>query len=77
MRNSTPGSQLNRYSPHVSTFALIFVVLWLLGSISSLTMGGLLHIFLVVAIIMMLPRIIRAARSASISPPLDPTGGVK
>ena len=50
------------YSPRVSTFALIFVVLWLLGSISSFTMGGLLHVFLIVAIVMMLPRVIQGRK---------------
>jgi hypothetical protein len=43
----------------VATFALIFVVLWLLGAVSSFTMGGFIHIFLVVAIVMMLPRVIQ------------------
>lgn len=42
----------------MSTFALTLVVLWLLGSISSFTMGGFIHILLFVAIGMMLPRII-------------------
>jgi hypothetical protein len=43
----------------MSMFALSFAVLWLLGSISSYTMGGFIHIFLVVAVGMMLPRIIQ------------------
>jgi uncharacterized protein DUF5670 len=43
-------------------FAMIFVVLWLLGSISSYTMGGFLHIFLVVGIGMILPRIIQGRK---------------
>ena len=42
----------------MSTFAQIFVVLWLLGSISSFTIGGLIHVFPAMAIAMMLPRII-------------------
>ena len=46
----------------MSTFALIFAVLWLLGTISSVTMGGLIHIFLVLAIGMMLPRIIQGRK---------------
>lgn len=46
----------------MSTFALIFVVLWLLGTISSLTMGGFIHIFLVLAIGMMLPRVIQGRK---------------
>jgi hypothetical protein len=47
----------------MATFALIFVVLWLLGSVSSFTMGGFLHIFLVVAIAMMLPRVIQGRKA--------------
>jgi hypothetical protein len=38
---------------------VILVVLWLLGFVSSYTMGGLLHLLLVVAVIMLLVRIIR------------------
>ena len=34
------------------TIAVILVVLWLLGLVSSYTMGGLIHILLVVAVIM-------------------------
>ncbi len=46
----------------MSTFALIFVVLWLLGSVSSVTMGGLLHILLAAAIGLMLPRVIQGRK---------------
>jgi uncharacterized protein DUF5670 len=42
----------------VSTIALIFAVIWLLGSISSVTIGGLIHLFLAMAIAMMLPRVL-------------------
>jgi hypothetical protein len=38
--------------------ALILTVLWVLGSISSLTLGGGLHVLLVAAIAMMVPRIL-------------------
>ena len=64
MPNSTDVGALNRYSRHVSTFALVFVVLWLLGTISSFTMGGLLHVFLIVAIVMMLPRVIQGRKAS-------------
>jgi hypothetical protein len=43
-------------------FALVFMVLWLLGSISSYTMGGFIHTFLVVAIGMMLLRVIQGRK---------------
>lgn len=40
------------------TIAVILVVLWLLGMISSYTLGGWLHLLLVVAIIALLVRLI-------------------
>ena len=46
------------------TFALILAALWVLGSVSSLTMGGGLHIFLLMAVGMWLPRIIWGRRAA-------------
>lgn len=42
----------------MSMVALIFVAFWVVGSVSSFTMGGFLHLFLLVAIGMMLPRVI-------------------
>ena len=41
------------------TFALILIVLWALGMISSYTIGGFIHFLLVIAIILVLIRIIR------------------
>jgi hypothetical protein len=40
------------------TLAVIFVVLWLLGMVSSYTMGGLIHVLLVIAIVVVLLRVI-------------------
>ena len=40
------------------TLAVILIVLWLLGLVSSFTMGGFIHILLVVAIIAVLLRVI-------------------
>jgi hypothetical protein len=39
--------------------ALILVIGWLLGMVSSYTLGGFIHVLLVVAIIMVLLRLIR------------------
>jgi hypothetical protein len=36
------------------TIAVILIVLWLLGLVSSYTMGGLIHILLVIAIIVII-----------------------
>jgi hypothetical protein len=41
------------------TIAMILVVLWLLGTVTAYTMGGLIHILLVVAVIVVLLRVIR------------------
>jgi len=40
------------------TIAIIMIVLWLLGLITSRTMGGFIHILLVVAIVIILIRLI-------------------
>ncbi len=40
------------------TIAIIFLILWFLGLVSSYTLGGLIHILLVVAVIMLLVRLI-------------------
>jgi len=42
--------------------AVIFLILWALGLVSSYTMGGFIHILLVVAIIMILIRVIQGRR---------------
>jgi len=44
------------------TIALILLVLWLLGLVSSYTMGGFIHILLVLAIIVVLIRLIQGRR---------------
>jgi len=40
------------------TIAVVLVILWLLGLVTSYTVGGFIHILLVVAIIMILLRLI-------------------
>jgi hypothetical protein len=44
------------------TFAVVLIVLWLLGMVSSYTMGGLIHLLLVVAIVVFLVRVIQGRR---------------
>jgi hypothetical protein len=39
------------------TIAVVLIILWLLGFVTSYTMGGFIHILLVVAIIMILVRL--------------------
>jgi hypothetical protein len=40
------------------TIALVLIILWLLGLVTGTTMGGLIHILLVIAIVVVLVRII-------------------
>jgi hypothetical protein len=44
------------------TFALILIIAWLLGLVSSYTMGGFIHILLVIAIVLVLVRLIQGKR---------------
>ncbi len=44
------------------TIALILLALWVLGLVSSYTMGGLIHILLVIAVVVVLVRIIQGRR---------------
>jgi hypothetical protein len=44
------------------TLAIILIVLWLLGFISSYTFGGLLHLLLVIALVVIVIRVIQGRR---------------
>jgi hypothetical protein len=44
------------------TIAVILIILWLLGLITSYTVGGFIHILLVIAIVLILLRVIRGDR---------------
>ncbi|MFP5408155.1 MAG: lmo0937 family membrane protein [Gammaproteobacteria bacterium] len=46
----------------LGTIAIILIILWLLGLVSAYTMGGLIHILLVIAIVMILLRVIQGRR---------------
>jgi hypothetical protein len=45
------------------TIAVILIVLWLLGLVTSYTMGGLIHVLLVIAIVMVLLNLISGRRT--------------
>jgi len=40
------------------TIAIVLIVLWALGLVSSFTMGGLIHVLLVLAVVVILLRVI-------------------
>jgi hypothetical protein len=45
------------------TIAVIMLVLWLLGLVTSYTMGGFIHILLVIAIVMVMVNLIQGQRA--------------
>lgn len=47
----------------LETIAVILVALWLLGLMSSYTMGGFVHILLVVAVVVILLRVLQGRRA--------------
>lgn len=44
------------------TIAVVLLILWVLGLVSSYTMGGLIHVLLVIAIVVVLLRVISGRR---------------
>ncbi len=43
----------------LETIAVLLVILWLLGMVSSYTLGGFIHILLVIAVVVIIIRVIR------------------
>jgi Flp pilus assembly protein TadB len=50
--------------PVLWTIAVVFAVLWLLGFVTSYTMGGLIHVLLVVAVIVIIVQLVRGRRTS-------------
>jgi hypothetical protein len=46
----------------LETLIVVFVILWLLGMVSSYTVGGLIHILLVIAVVMLILRLVQGRR---------------
>ncbi|MBU2097136.1 MAG: lmo0937 family membrane protein [Gammaproteobacteria bacterium] len=46
----------------LETIAVILLVLWLLGLVSSTSLGGFIHVLLVIAIVVILVRVIQGKR---------------
>lgn len=45
------------------TIAVVLIILWLLGLVTSYTLGGFIHILLIIAIVMVLLRVISGRKS--------------
>ncbi len=46
----------------LESLAIILIILWALGLVSSYTMGGLIHILLVIAVVVILVRVFQGRR---------------
>lgn len=46
----------------LETIAIILIILWALGLVSSYTMGGFIHILIIIAIVVILIRVIKGRR---------------
>jgi hypothetical protein len=46
----------------LETIAVILIILWLLGVVSAYTMGGFIHILLVIALVVIVLRVIQGRR---------------
>jgi len=55
-------SALYRSPNMLETIAVILLILWLLGMVSSYTMGGFVHILLVIALVVIIVRVIQGRR---------------
>jgi hypothetical protein len=56
-----PGNQQERWKM-LWTIAIVLIVLWLLGLVTSYTMGGLIHVLLVIAIIVVVIRVLQGRK---------------
>ncbi|MDO8300116.1 lmo0937 family membrane protein [Lacisediminimonas sp.] len=46
----------------LETIAIVLVILWLLGMVSATTLGGFVHVLLVIAVVIILVRVIRGRK---------------
>jgi uncharacterized protein DUF5670 len=71
MRHNVDGQLFEQYGKNersvvmLWTLALILLVLWLLGIVTSYTAGGLIHILLVVALVVIVVRLLQGRRPAA------------
>ena len=66
MAQSSTIVRLHRFARkemrHAVTIAVILIVLWLLGLVTSHTMGGVIHVLLVIAVVIILIQVIQGRR---------------
>jgi hypothetical protein len=47
----------------LQTLAIVLLILWLLGMVSSTTIGGFIHVLLIIAIVIVLLRVVQGRRA--------------
>jgi hypothetical protein len=60
--NLIPGGFKEKNMDLLMTIGIVLLILWLLGLVTSYTLGGFIHILLVLAIIVILIRVIQGRR---------------
>jgi hypothetical protein len=58
-KGTAPRPERRQNADMLSTIVAVLLILWLLGMVTSYTLGGLVHILLVVAIVVVLIRVIQ------------------
>jgi len=52
----------NERHPMIYTIAVVLIILWLLGMVSSYTLGGLIHVLLVIALVVIVVNLLRGRK---------------
>jgi hypothetical protein len=63
MTQRLPANKKTKDNKMLYTIAVVLLILWLLGLVTSVTIGGLIHVLLVIAIIMILAGFISGRRA--------------
>lgn len=62
MQQPAVGIAIRKENPMLWTIAVILIVLWLLGLVSSYTLGGFIHILLIIALVVIVIGFIQGRR---------------
>ena len=46
----------------LETIAVVLIILWLVGLVTSYTLGGIIHVFLVIAVVVILIRVLQGRK---------------
>jgi hypothetical protein len=64
VRSGTKQTKTKKEKHMLYTIAVILLILWLLGLVTSYTMGGVIHVLLVIALVLVLANFISGRRHA-------------